>query len=76
MFAAPDVLDISRDARRQVGFGQGEHICLGGPLALAIIDAALGAIVGRFSRIQTLGPPEYAPNVELRIPGRLMLQAS
>ena len=76
MFAAPDVLDISRDARRQLGFGRGEHICLGGPLALAIIETALAAIVDRFGRLQVLGPPDYAPNVELRIPDRLMLQAS
>ncbi|MGH2610724.1 MAG: cytochrome P450, partial [Tepidiformaceae bacterium] len=67
-------IDLSRDARRQLGFGQGEHICLGAPLALAIAEAALGALVGRFTCIELAGTPEYATNIELRIPDRVLLR--
>ncbi|MEX1103964.1 MAG: cytochrome P450 [Dehalococcoidia bacterium] len=75
-FPQPDEIDLSRDARRQLGFGQGEHICLGAPLALAIVQAALGALLARFECIELLGAPEYAPNIELRIPDRVPLRVS
>ena len=73
VFASPDEIDLGRDARRQLGFGQGEHICLGGPLGLAIVEAALGALAGRFERMELVGAAVYAPNVELRIPDRMVL---
>jgi cytochrome P450 len=76
VFASPDELDCSRDARRQLGFGQGEHICLGAPLALAIVEAALTAMLARFSSIELAAPPEYGPAVQLRSPTRLLLRCS
>ncbi len=72
-FPSPDEIDLDRDARRQLGFGQGEHICLGAPLALAILESALLGMLGRFARIELMEAPAYGQNVELRIPDRLVL---
>jgi cytochrome P450 len=76
VFPEPDVLNLARDARRQLGFGQGEHICLGAPLARVITEAALTALLKRFSRIEPVGAPEYGTNFELRLPERLVVRAA
>jgi cytochrome P450 len=73
-FPNPNELDLDRDARRQLGFGQGEHICLGAPLALLILETALGTIIQCFSRIELVAPPEIGPSVELRIPDRVVVR--
>ena len=39
-FNAPDVLNISRDARQHLAFGHGVHYCLGAPLAR--LEAEIG----------------------------------
>lgn len=75
-FPKPDELNLERDARRQLGFGQGDHICLGAPLALAILEAALGGLLDRFARIELVAPPDYCATVELRIPDRLILRCT
>jgi cytochrome P450 len=72
-FEDPDTLDLARDARRQLAFGQGEHICLGMPLALLILERLIRALVERFESLEFLGPPEFGPTVELRIPDKLAL---
>jgi hypothetical protein len=76
VFPEPDVLNLARDARRQLGFGQGEHICLGAPLARVITEAALTALLKHFSRIEPVGAPEYGTNFELRLPERLVVRAA
>ena len=73
-FPRPDEIDIERDARRQLGFGQGEHICLGAPLALAILEAALNGLFRRFTRIELAAAAEYGPSIELRVPDRLLIR--
>jgi len=73
-FPTPDVLDLERDARRQLGFGQGEHICLGAPLALAIMEAAINGLLCRFGHIALEAPPEYGPSIDLRVPQRVFLR--
>ena len=73
-FPRPDEIDIERDARRQLGFGQGEHICLGAPLALAILESALSGLFRRFTRIELAAAPEYGPSIELRVPDRLLIR--
>jgi len=73
-FERPDELELRRDARRHLGFGQGEHICLGGPLALVIIEAVLEALMSRFGRIALVAAPQWGKNVELRIPDRMLLR--
>lgn len=75
-FANPDALDCRRDARRELAFGQGEHICLGAPLALALLEAAVTALFKRFSHIDLASEPEYGPAIQLRRPNRLMLRCS
>ena len=45
VFASPDTLDITRDARRHVSFGAGAHHCLGAALARAEAQIALAALV-------------------------------
>ena len=74
MFPEPDTLDITRDARRELSFGQGEHICLGAPLALAIVAITLELLMARFARIELAAEPAYGGSVELRVPDRLMLR--
>jgi cytochrome P450 len=76
VFAHPEELHCERDARRQLGFGQGEHICLGAPLALAILEAAIVALLARFSRIELASEPEYGAAIQLRLPSKLMLRCS
>jgi cytochrome P450 len=73
-FAEPDCLDLDRDARKQLGFGQGDHICLGAPLALVILERTLMAMVQRFSRIELIGPPLYGGAIQLRIPDRMVVR--
>jgi len=76
VFADPDELDIDRDARRQLSFGQGEHICLGALLALSILELALASLLRRFERIELTAEPEYGRSIQLRVPERLMLRCS
>ena len=45
VFASPDTLDITRDARRHVAFGAGAHYCLGAALARAEAQIALAALI-------------------------------
>ncbi|GHJ26142.1 cytochrome P450 [Streptomyces hygroscopicus subsp. sporocinereus] len=53
VFAAPDRLDIRRDARRHVAFGFGVHQCLGQPLARMELQVVYGTL---YRRIPTLRP--------------------
>ncbi|HSE43731.1 MAG TPA: cytochrome P450, partial [Gemmatimonadales bacterium] len=75
-FADPDRLDLARDARRQLGFGQGEHICLGAPLARVIAEEALRSLLQRFDRLEVVGGLEYGPAFELRMPERMIVRAA
>ncbi|WP_411152714.1 cytochrome P450 [Streptomyces sp. A30] len=51
VFAAPDRLDLTRDARRHVAFGFGVHQCLGQPLARMELQVVYGTL---YRRIPTL----------------------
>ncbi|MCR6482835.1 cytochrome P450 [Amycolatopsis sp. OK19-0408] len=51
VFADPDKLDITRDARRHVAFGFGVHQCLGQPLARVELQVAYASL---FRRVPTL----------------------
>ncbi|HEX4061338.1 MAG TPA: cytochrome P450 [Streptosporangiaceae bacterium] len=48
VFAEPDTLDITRDARRHVAFGFGLHQCLGQPLARLELQVVFSKIFVRF----------------------------
>ncbi|WP_327676529.1 cytochrome P450 [Kitasatospora sp. NBC_00458] len=67
-FAAPEVFDIDRDARRHVAFGFGIHQCLGQPLARAELEIALTTLLDRLPGLGLAesgedggGGPEFAP---------------
>ncbi|MFE3037808.1 cytochrome P450 [Streptomyces canus] len=51
VFADPDRLDLTRDARRHVAFGFGVHQCLGQPLARMELQVVYGTL---YKRIPTL----------------------
>lgn len=54
-FANPDILDITREHNRHLGFGQGMHYCLGAPLARLEAQIAISILVKR------------APNLRLKV---------
>jgi cytochrome P450 len=64
--------DIGRDAKEQLAFGHGAHVCLGMPLARLEIESLLAALVPRVRRFE-LGEPERALNNTLRGFARLPL---
>jgi cytochrome P450 len=66
VFAAPQRLDVTRDARRHVAFGGGIHHCLGAALARLEGEVALSALLARFSRIELAGRPLRRPTFTLR----------
>jgi cytochrome P450 len=55
-YADPDRLDITRDARGQLGFGHGAHHCLGAPLARMDIQIALATLLARFPDLRLAVP--------------------
>ena len=54
----PDRLDITRDARGQLGFGHGAHHCLGAQLARMDLQVALAALLHRFPSLRLAAPAE------------------
>lgn len=59
---SPEVFDISRDAGRQIGFGNGTHACAGQGLARMETAAILRALLERVERIEVTGQPVWAVN--------------
>jgi len=66
VFPEPNVLDVTRDARRHVAFGGGIHHCLGAALARQQGHVALSALLTRFSRLELAGSPVRRPTFTLR----------
>lgn len=63
-FPDPDRLDIERDASDHVGFGGGPHFCLGYRLAEIEAQAAIGALVRRFSDLRLVSDTvEWGPSL-------------
>jgi cytochrome P450 len=58
VFAAPDRLDLTRDARRHVAFGFGVHQCLGQPLARLELQIALESLIRRLPGLRLAVPVE------------------
>jgi len=76
-FEAPDELRLTReggrDGARHLSFGLGPHFCLGAPLARQEAEAALGALLEAFPRLEAAGPVERRGTLLLRGVGRLPL---
>ena len=66
VFAEPHRLNVTRDARRHVGFGGGIHHCLGAVLARMETQIALANLLDRFGRIELAGAPVRRPTFTLR----------
>lgn len=65
-FPDPDRFDASRpNLDRHLGFGRGQHQCVGQHLARGIIRAALDVMVHRAERLELLGEPEPTRMPEL-----------
>jgi cytochrome P450 len=56
VFTNPDAFDITRDARRQVGFGFGRHACLGQPLARAELQIVFDTLLRRLPGLRLAAP--------------------
>jgi len=61
VFPSPDVLDITRDARRHVSFGAGAHHCLGAALARAEAQIALAALIDLPELQLEVEAPQWRP---------------
>ncbi|HEY1012743.1 MAG TPA: cytochrome P450 [Herpetosiphonaceae bacterium] len=57
-FSRPDLLDITREKNRHLGFGMGIHFCLGAPLARMEAQIALGALQSRLPDLRLAVPAE------------------
>jgi cytochrome P450 len=66
VFAEPNRLDVTRDARRHVAFGGGIHHCLGAALAQLEGEVALSALLARFPQLELAGEPLRRPTFTLR----------
>jgi cytochrome P450 len=60
-FASPDILDVTRDAIRHVGFGYGVHQCLGQQLARMEMRSAFAKLTARFPNLQLAVPADEVP---------------
>jgi len=68
-FADPDALDLTRDTRQHVAFGQGIHYCLGAPLARLEGQIAIGSLIQRFPDLRLAVPAEtltWRPGMVIR----------
>jgi cytochrome P450 len=69
VFPDPDRLDLRRaNAGAHMAFSQGEHHCLGAPLARLELQTAFGALVERVDGLALVPghPLEYLPGLSLR----------
>jgi cytochrome P450 len=55
IFAEPDKMDLAREDNYHIAFGSGVHTCLGGILARAEAQVAIGSLVARFPKLRLAG---------------------
>ena len=70
----PEEFDITRDAGRHLGFGQGAHACAGQALARLETAAFLTALTARVERLELTGRPQWALNNIIRRYERIPLR--
>lgn len=56
VFESADSFSIERRPNRHIGFGIGEHVCLGAHLARLELRAIFGALLGRLESVEMAGP--------------------
>lgn len=66
IFADSDELDITRNMKRHLAFGQGIHMCLGAPLARVEGDIAFTTLLKRFPNLR-LGIPREEVKWEFKL---------
>lgn len=78
VYPTPDVLDVVRDnARTNLAFGYGVHMCIGASLARKELNVAFRVLVERLEDLElgcARADLHYAPNVLLRGMSRLPLR--
>lgn len=74
-FDAPDELRLDRPSgRAHLGFGRGDHFCVGAALARLEARTALTLLLKETSAIRTTEPPAWIPSVMVRRLARLPLE--
>jgi cytochrome P450 len=58
IFDAPDALRLDRYPNRHLGFGIGEHYCIGANLARKTSGTLFRELVGRIDSVELVGEPE------------------
>nr|GLK34016.1 cytochrome P450 hydroxylase [Rhodococcus wratislaviensis] len=72
----PDVLDISRRRLQHLGFGYGEHNCLGQSLARLEVETFLNRMLDNLPQWHIEGDPDWGLNWALRGPQKLVVSAT
>jgi cytochrome P450 len=72
-FPDPDRFDVTRSPRGHVGFGFGEHFCLGAALARLEARVALEALIPELPRLERRGPSDLVDSFLVRGPEHLEL---
>jgi linalool 8-monooxygenase len=57
VFSDPYAFDIGRAESRHIGFGTGQHLCIGSRLAELQLRIAFDALLRRFSEVRVTRPP-------------------
>lgn len=71
----PDKYDISRETvGNYLGFGVGDHQCVGQMIARMEADAILNAIIGGVKSMELTAEPVYRPVNQMRMLGKLPLR--
>lgn len=65
-YVDPDRLDLERDGVPHLAFGFGSHLCLGFPLARLEGEVSLPMVLGRFSKIEPAGEPQWLDSFVFR----------
>jgi cytochrome P450 len=74
-FDAPDELRLDRPSgKAHLGFGRGDHFCMGAALARLEVRTALTLLLEETSSIRTTQPPAWIPSVMVRRLARLPLE--
>lgn len=69
VFESPDKFDILRDPNNHVGFGHGNHYCLGNQLARLEVKTSINALIAKYPNISLSKTKEieYRPSIVTRL---------